>query len=57
MKFGIDKCSVLATKRGNEVEYNGLEQENGEEISQIGEDGYKYPGILEKGDICQEEMK
>ena len=57
MKFGIDKCSVLATKRGQEFEYNGTELENGEEISQIGEEAYKYLAILEKGDICQEEMK
>ena len=57
MKFGIDKCSVLAMKRGKEVECNRLELENGEEISQIGEEGYRYPGILEKGDICQEEIK
>ena len=57
MKFGIDKCGVLAMKRGKEVECNGIELENGEEISQIGEEGYKYLGILEKGDIYQEEMK
>ena len=31
--------------------------ENDEEISKIGEEGYKYLGILEKGDICQEEIK
>ena len=43
--------------RGKEVECNGIELENSEEMSQIGEEGYKYLGILEKGDICQEEMK
>ena len=57
MKFGIDKCGVLTVKRGKEVEFNGIELENGEEISQIGEEGYKYLGILEKEGICQEEMK
>ena len=57
MKFGIDKCGVLAMKRGKEVECNGIELENGEEISQIGEEGYKYLGILEKGDIFQEEIR
>ena len=31
--------------------------ENEEKIGQIGEEGYKYLGILEEGDICQEEMK
>ena len=41
MKFGKDKCGVLAMKRGNEVEWNGVELENGEEIGQIREEGYK----------------
>ena len=57
MKFGIDKCSVLAMNRGKEVECNGIELENGKEIGQTGEEGYKYLGILEKRYICQEEMK
>ena len=50
-KFGIDKCSALAVKRGKEVECNEIELRNGEEISQIGEEGYRYLGILGKGDI------
>ena len=57
MKFGIDQCGVLTMKRGKEVECNGIELDNSEEIGQIGEEGYKYLGILEKGDICQEQMK
>ena len=32
LKFGIDKCGVLAMKRGKEVKYNGIEFQNGEEI-------------------------
>ena len=55
LKFGIDKCGAVAMKKGNEVEYNGIE--NGEEIGQIGEEGYNYLGVLEKGDIRQEGMK
>ena len=42
---------------GKEVECNIIELENGEKIGQVGEEGYKYLGILEKGDIGQEEMK
>ena len=38
LKFGKDKCGVLAMKRGNEVECNGIELEFGEEIGQIGEE-------------------
>ena len=52
MKFGMDKRGVLSMKRGNEVECNGIELEDGEEICQIGEEWYKYLGVLEKGDIC-----
>ena len=44
-------------KKGKEVECNGIDLENGKEIGQTGEEGYKYLGILEKRYICQEEMK
>ena len=57
MKFGIDKCGVLRMKWERQVECNEIELENGEEIGQIGEEGYKYLGVLEKGDIHQEEIK
>ena len=57
MKFGIDKCGVLAIKRRNEVECNGIELENGEEIGRVGEEGYKHLGVLEKRDIRQEGKK
>ena len=46
LKFGIDRCGILAMKWGNDVECNGIESENGEEIGQIGEEGYKYLGVL-----------
>ena len=35
----------------------GTELENDEEISQIGDEECTYLGVLEKGDICHEEMK
>ena len=57
MKFGIDKCGVLAMKRGKEVECNGIELENGEETGHIKKEWFKYLDIFEKGDICQEQMK
>ena len=57
LKFGIDKCGVLAMKRGKEVECNEIELQNGEKIVQIGEEGCKHLGVLEKRDICQKEMK
>ena len=57
LNLGVGKCGILAMKRGKEVECNGKELKNGEEIGQIGEEGCKYLGVLEKGDICQKEMK
>ena len=42
---------------GKQAECNRIELENGEEIGQIGEKGYKYLGILEKEEICEEKMK
>ena len=54
LKFGLYKCGVLAMKRRKGVECNGKELQNGEEIGQIGEEGCKHLGVLEKQDICQE---
>ena len=54
LTFGTDKCCVLAMKRRKGVECNGIELQNGEEIGQIGEEGCKHLGVLEKQDICQE---
>ena len=49
MAFCIDKCGALAMKRGNDVQCDRIGLENGEETGQIGEEGYKYLGILDKG--------
>ena len=57
LKFGIDKCGVLAMKKGKGVECNGIELKNDEEIGQIGEEGCKHLGVLEKRDMCQKEIK
>ena len=56
LKFGIDKCRVLAMKRGKEVECNGIELQNSEKIGQIGEKVCKHLRVLEKNDICQKGM-
>ena len=57
MNVGMDKCVVLPMKKGKQVECNGIELEHGEKIGLVGEEGYKYLGILEKEDICQEDIK
>ena len=57
MKLGIGKCGVLAMKREKEVKCNWIGLKNGDKIVQIGGEWYKYFAVLEKGDICQEEIK
>ena len=45
MSFGIDKCGVLALKRGKECRYEGIDLGEGVVINQIEIEGYKYLGI------------
>ena len=46
MIFGIDKCGVLAMRRGKESECEGITVGRGEVISEINCDTYKYLGIM-----------
>ena len=57
IRFEIDKCGVLEIRRGKESECEGVTTGSGEVISEIDGDGYKYLGIIERSDICQEQMK
>ena len=55
MRFEIEKCGVLAVCRGKESECEGITI--GEVIGKVDDDGYKYLDIIERSDICQEQMK
>ena len=55
MRFGIDKCGVLEMLK--ESECKGRTNGSGELITETDGDGYKYLGIIERSDICQEEIK
>ena len=57
MQFGFDKCAVLKMKRGKQVHGEGIDLGDGVVIDVADEEGYKYLGILERADICQEKMK
>ena len=57
MKFGLDKCSVLAMKRGKVTTCEGIILNDEEVIGDVSVEGYKYLGIIERGDIAHEEMK
>ena len=56
-RFAIDKCGVLAMRRGKESECEGITIGSGEVIDEIYDDGYKYLDIMERSYIFHEEMK
>ena len=56
MRFGIDKCRVLAMHRGKESECERITIGSGEIIGKIDDDGYKYLDIMERSDILHEQM-
>ena len=41
MRFQIDKCGVLAMRKGKESECEGIIIGSGEEVGEIDDDGYK----------------
>ena len=57
MQFGFDKCAVLKMKRGKQVHCEGIDLGDGVVTEEADEEGYKYLGILERDDVCQEKMK
>ena len=57
MKFGVQKCGSVVMKRGKVVNSNGVQLPNGETINSVGEEGYKYIGMLEIDEIMNNNMK
>ena len=57
MQFGIKKCGVTIMKRGTLVKSEDVRLTNGESIKEVGDEGYKYLGILELDKIKEKEMK
>ena len=57
IRFGIDKCGILAMRKGNESECEGITIGSGEVLGKIDDGGYNYLGIIEWSDICQEKKK
>ena len=47
MESGLKKCGVVVRKRGKVVKYDGVDLPDGRRMTSVGEDGYKYLGILE----------
>ena len=57
MMFGVQKCGVVVMKRGKVVKSDGIQLPNGESIKSVGEEGYKYLGMLEIDEIMNQTMK
>ena len=56
MEFGIEKCAMLVIKSGKHMT-DGMELPNHDKIRTLGEETYKYLGILETDTIKQVQMK
>ena len=48
MRFGIDKCGVLAMRRGKESECEGITIGSEEETGEIDDNGHKYLSIIKR---------
>lgn len=57
MSFGLDKCAVLEMRRGRQVDSSGIDLPDDQHIGEIGEEGYKYLGVLQLDQNCNTEMK
>ena len=56
MEFGLDKCAILAMKKGKIDKHEGITFSDGKNIKGLDEN-YKYLGILEADDILHNQVK
>ena len=57
MNIDMDKCTVLKMKRGKQVKYARIDLGESMMIKEANQEVYKYLRILERVDVCQDEMK
>ena len=57
MSFGLEKCAVLEMRRGRQVDSSGINLPDDQHIGEIGEEGYKYLGILQLDQNLNTKMK
>ena len=57
MEFGIEKCATVKIEKGVKVESEGVTMPDGKVLKDLGDDGYRYLGILESDKILHAEMK
>ena len=47
MSFGLEKCAVLEIRRRRQVDSSGIDLPDDQHTGEIGEEGYRYLGILQ----------
>ena len=57
MEFGLDKCASIKLEKGKKTESEGITLPDGTHLKDLGEQGYRYLGILEADQIFHSEMK
>ena len=57
MPFGLEKCVVLEMRRGRQVDSGGINLPDDQHIGEIGDEGYKYLGILQLDQNLNTKMK
>ena len=55
--FRLRKCAVLEMRRGKQVDSCGIDLPYDQHIGEIGEEGYKYIGILQLDQNLNTKMK
>ena len=57
MRFGNQKCATLVLKRSKKEADDGILLPDGEMMKDLGDEGYKYLGVLEASEIKSKEIR
>ena len=57
MKFGLKNCGILNLKRGKVTRCEGIKLPDGEVLTEVEQEGYRYLEIIELDKIKESEMK
>ena len=57
VESAMHKCGLLKIERGKQVRCEGIDLGEGMMIEEANQEGYKYRGILEREDVCQDEIR
>ena len=57
MVFGLDKCAMLALRKGKMVWKERIELPDGKQMREVNLDGYYYLGVLQLDSIMNKKIK